>query len=395
MPIKRVEVTFETITPLFLGGVNPQGPPELRPASIRGVLRWWLRARTGALGDGEHAVTLGDVRRGETGVFGETEQASPVIVRVQEPPGVDLNFVRPERSALNYLWYGLHTREGRGRDVQIRYRPPFRVGERFKVVLQTRPSRTTRHDHAFEQACAALWLTATLGGLGARSRRGTGIIAARSFAGDWPESLPDPRLDHAGSPSELLTGLEQGLRAIHGPSRSRYPRPLPYPNLRPDRYTLVVFDRIWDDWETALATLGESFRSFRSRRDPDYGRVRDFIQTGRMSQTVERAAFGLPLPFFYRSLGGSKATVEGKGFDRAASPLRFRLWPLESGKFAAGFILFRAPLLPPRDGRLALRGPRGRADAPVPSQKIITDFLQATMTTGDDAYIGTLLEVRP
>jgi CRISPR-associated protein Cmr1 len=37
-------VELETVTPLFLGGAEPRGsPPELRAASVRGALRYWLR----------------------------------------------------------------------------------------------------------------------------------------------------------------------------------------------------------------------------------------------------------------------------------------------------------------------------------------------------------------
>lgn len=44
----KLTVTLETVTPLFLGGADPRGEPELRPPAFRGTLRYWLRA---ALGD--------------------------------------------------------------------------------------------------------------------------------------------------------------------------------------------------------------------------------------------------------------------------------------------------------------------------------------------------------
>lgn len=402
MPMKRVTVTLETVTPMFMGGINPNGPPELRPASFRGVLRWWLRALVPAKASVEHQVKLDEVRRVETSVFGETDHASPIIVRVRGQPRANHNFILPERSALNYLWYGLYTRTRSRREgnrnvqnVQMRYRPPFQPGEQFKLILQTRPARTD-HSAAFEQACRALWAMVTLGGLGARSRRGSGILTVRDVEGDWPAELPDLRLARAGSINELLERLPQGLRQLHGPrlDRKSYPEPLPYANLRPDRYILVVFEKSWPDWESALSQMGQAFRAFRSRRDPDYQTVKNFIRTGRINQSVERAAFGLPLPFYYRSLTGRKATVEGKGFERLASPLHFRLWQLANGQVAAGFILFRSPLLPKGKDHLALRSGPDRGQAKVPSQRIISDFLVATMTESDESYIAKLWEVR-
>ncbi len=50
--MQRLEVTLQTITPLFMGGSDPRREPELRAASVRGALRFWLRALlSGALGD--------------------------------------------------------------------------------------------------------------------------------------------------------------------------------------------------------------------------------------------------------------------------------------------------------------------------------------------------------
>jgi CRISPR-associated protein Cmr1 len=71
----KLTVTLETVTPLFLGGAEQQ--PELRPASFRGALRFWLRALLGAhIGDNvEH------VREAENRVFGSTNSASPITVR--------------------------------------------------------------------------------------------------------------------------------------------------------------------------------------------------------------------------------------------------------------------------------------------------------------------------
>ncbi len=42
-------VTLETVTPLFLGGADPRGAPELRAPSFRGAMRYWLRAALGTV----------------------------------------------------------------------------------------------------------------------------------------------------------------------------------------------------------------------------------------------------------------------------------------------------------------------------------------------------------
>ena len=389
--MKQLRLELLAVTPLFLGGSDPKGAPELRPASIRGALRWWYRAILGAPRD-DARVSLADVRRGETSVFGETDLASPIVVRAGQPPNsaVERRSL-PERSAINYLWYGLNERQGRGRDVTLLYRPAFRPGTPLMVTLQTRPSRRS-WEREFEGACRALWLLVALGGLGSRSRRGAGRAAVRSVAGDWPDSLPPLDLHEARSPAELANRLRAGLAALHGaPRKSEHP-PLPYATLRPDRYELIVFDKRWSTWEETLGALGESFRSFRSRFQPDYDTVKQFITNGTVARSVDRAAFGLPLPFYYRSLGGGKALVDGQGYDRSASPLRLLCWPLAGGGYAAGLLFFKAPLLPPRVG-LRLRSGGTRGSAPAPASRIVYDYLNATLDPKDESFIAR--EVAP
>jgi CRISPR-associated protein Cmr1 len=77
-----LSVPLETVTPLFLAGAEPRGAPELRPPAFRGALRYWLRAALGGvLGDDVSAV-----RQAEAAVFGSTDGASPVTVRLRHGP---------------------------------------------------------------------------------------------------------------------------------------------------------------------------------------------------------------------------------------------------------------------------------------------------------------------
>jgi CRISPR type III-B/RAMP module RAMP protein Cmr1 len=85
--LMKVEFRLETVTPLFLGGADQQ--PELRPASVRGALRYWLRtALGGVIGDNN----LNELRCLEADVFGETERGSRVVVRLQGMPNTMTNY---------------------------------------------------------------------------------------------------------------------------------------------------------------------------------------------------------------------------------------------------------------------------------------------------------------
>ncbi|HPU57120.1 MAG TPA: type III-B CRISPR module RAMP protein Cmr1, partial [Verrucomicrobiota bacterium] len=42
--MKTLTATYRIVTPMFLGGANPESQAELRISSIKGALRFWWRA---------------------------------------------------------------------------------------------------------------------------------------------------------------------------------------------------------------------------------------------------------------------------------------------------------------------------------------------------------------
>lgn len=72
--MQDITVKLETVTPLFLGGAEPRGKPELRPASFRGALRYWLRAAQGA-STVDNPEGIKEVQKSESEVFYQTSIA--------------------------------------------------------------------------------------------------------------------------------------------------------------------------------------------------------------------------------------------------------------------------------------------------------------------------------
>ena len=70
--MKTVTFTCETITPMFMYGADNK-TPELRPASIKGVMRFWWRAINGNL-------PLDKLKKQEDEIFGSTDRRSKVII---------------------------------------------------------------------------------------------------------------------------------------------------------------------------------------------------------------------------------------------------------------------------------------------------------------------------
>jgi CRISPR-associated protein Cmr1 len=141
-----------TITPLVMNGAEGDRP-ELRPASIKGVLRFWWRALNG------HLKNLGEE---ESKIFGDTKQRSKVIIRIEE---------LPEKTGLFSLLPHKTGRDDRETRRLQSWVDAFCKKETFKIRFDFDETVIS-----LEQLKSLFILTCTLGGFGKRSRRGFGSI---------------------------------------------------------------------------------------------------------------------------------------------------------------------------------------------------------------------------
>lgn len=158
----KVELALETVTPLFLGGAAQQA--ELRPSSMRGALRYWLRALLGGIiGDNN----LGELQRLEAEVFGSTEGGSAVVVRLSQP-----SFQQSKEPLLP------HKNQA--------FADAVPAGISFDLTLSLRPRTELR---LLEVATWSVLLWLTLGGIGRRSRRGAGSLRVKEVL-TIPKAFP-------------------------------------------------------------------------------------------------------------------------------------------------------------------------------------------------------------
>ena len=176
---KTLEFDVEVVTPMFLGGADPE-KAELRIASIKGALRFWWRAQCGY-------VDLNEMRQRESEIFGSTSQKASFSLCVTDVEGIKpecknlpkgKSVVAKSKgkpvniSIIEYLAYGLYSYERQKGNVFDREYIPDR--SKFKIVLMLK-------DTNFEKEIVdSLKLLANYGGLGARSRNGLGSIALSS-----------------------------------------------------------------------------------------------------------------------------------------------------------------------------------------------------------------------
>ncbi|HXH09568.1 MAG TPA: type III-B CRISPR module RAMP protein Cmr1 [Alphaproteobacteria bacterium] len=359
----QIKSRLETVTPLFMGGADPRDGPELRPASFRGVLRFWWRALlAGVMGDAD----LEALRQEETAVFGQTENGSPIVVRVlgQARPQSAL----PHQPGVGYLWWSMVR-------TKRQYLP---AGTSFTLILQTRPG--VRSDEPLKRTLVSLWLLTHLGGIGSRARRGGGSVQVTNVQGQLPSGVPDLQV-RAQAPQQLRDELANGLKQLRtlvsiGSPNATISPPANFDVLHPDACRILVLNKTWSTWEQALEEVGQKFQTFRNRRPPDYQRVKGVVSgTSHTLQPVERAAFGLPIVFYYRSLAGRSATLEGETHDRRASPLLMRVVRLASGQHTVVMTVFKAALLE-KGERLKLRQRGGPlVSSTAPGIEILDTFL--------------------
>jgi CRISPR-associated protein Cmr1 len=147
----KITLHLETITPLLMSGANQQ--PELRAASFRGVLRYWLRAFLGS-----QAISPQKLFEKESQYFGNTDGGSPLRVRVNQASS-----------------QGIFPRR---RGVVLPDDQPFtgyKVGFTFDLIFDIHPLCSAEQvfdDHFW----GSLLLAINFGAFGKRSRRGGGAV---------------------------------------------------------------------------------------------------------------------------------------------------------------------------------------------------------------------------
>jgi CRISPR-associated protein Cmr1 len=342
--VVEIVARYRVVTPLFCGGADPAATAaELRLPSFKGVLRYWWRA----LAWSEYSETLDAIQAAENKLFGSGgagAQRSRVVMqlgevstpaqlakgsRLKDPRG---NPLSPGAChGLIYLGYGLiDARSGElSRPCLI---PRGNASFEFEVKLRCRG--VEQRELALLRR--ALEIVGSVGGLGARSRRGYGALALVELgvegASDW-------------KPPTSIAELKERLVTLTVPTR--HPLLPRYTAFSADSRHVLLQASEADDPLALLDRVGREMVRYRS-----YGRnetiladdnghgvcaERKFTPDHHAMQRVaagggvqppgfhpERIAFGLPHNYFFskNQPGRQKARVgPGGGFDRRASPL--------------------------------------------------------------------------
>lgn len=388
--IAKLTLELETVTPMFLGDASSRdAPTQLRVPSVRGVLRYWLRALLGGV-LGDDPVT--DIKSAEAQVFGSTRAASSVIVQLSSDP---LQVTRLARRKLSpgqfYLFWSMLESGKVERGNSQKAKDAIVPRTSFSLVLTPRPG-TTETTMALYQSAAALWLLVQLGGLGARSHRAAGglravaPIASENFTS--AQELPDFRIN-AQSVTEYAEWLGNSITTLRK-QMANVTRPIRVPSrfdvIHPQvcKIWVLTGSQKWRTWGDALDEIGLRFRDYRGKQS-DRLEIREWLSGRRKSPTIQRAAFGLPMQIQYKQ-GFPPPVVlqarrdEGKSvvnYDRRASPLSLQVRQLASGEFVGIAVFFNSEYLP-RGSRLLAQNQKRKIEketTPPTSLQIISDFI--------------------
>jgi len=156
----KLSLQLQTITPMFLSGADGQ-TPELRAASVRGCLHFWLRALLGT----QCGASLEQLHQLESAVLGDTGTASSVILRIRAPTetlSTASTRVLPHSTEKTFS------------------QPAFKADNQFALTLSPRLGQSELP----ESTVPATLLLLYLGGIGKRSRRGFGSLKLAGYQGD-------------------------------------------------------------------------------------------------------------------------------------------------------------------------------------------------------------------
>lgn len=373
--LEQKELTYEVITPLYLGGADPRARDDAR-IYVRPIVaqwRWWFRALAGGV-FGTTEGGLAQVRRLEQHYFGGVHavgeaEAGPMRFRVRlkrENLKRPSEFTANRDPVINYLGYGL---------ASTRQQPVARLGipPGSKFTLEV-----VAPEEVWKLLCVLNYFWANFGGLGARHRRGLGSI-------EWLNSGANSQPQNAG-------GMLNRFRELVARDA---PRPLfgeipEMPVVHPDWFRAKLSTKTFSGWKDALAAirnqlrieastsgrpslhLGEGGFGYRQgdgrshswvqefKRFPDgrtfpYYPTRDKQAAWDLYRALSRnqdptnsveilnARFGLPLVF-----GGWHLTItayQGDNEIRRPSPLSFRVFRM-GNQYRVAVVYFKSRFLP-------------------------------------------------
>ncbi len=311
---KEFRATLELVTPAFLAGASQQEQDcDLRPATLRGLLRWWWRTMHSGF------VDVATLRRMEAIVWGDTKQGGAIRIELCHDSRIeprvykkrDWAEMRPDEKNTEYgipdhdpkkttqgLLYVSYGMDDKGT-------PRWFLSPRSSWKLRIQISHGVSgvsDDLLLAQATAALWLFSEYGGAGSKSRKGFGSLRASAL-----DAFSIERCRDAASSLRSALGVDGAFRDDHAES----------PSLE-QRLPQVTADFTWPDVWEVLDQVGFAYQAcakvYKHRREK---------QALGMPRRTDRGAQGSFRPT--GAFGAAYDSAKNRENVRHASPIHVHL----------------------------------------------------------------------
>jgi CRISPR-associated protein Cmr1 len=334
--MKTLEADFKIVTPLFMSGAD-QAIAELRPPSIKGIIRFWWRALAYSRFKGD----LVALAKREEELFGSTKQVASIIIRVSSNP---INATTQKKTVhqslrtvagARYLGYGLMV--AFGAEAGKLQRPCINHNQQFNVTFISKSDIP-------QEFIDAVKLMGLLGGLGSRSRKGFGSLALNKLTldnmGIWAKPLDNDA--YRNSLTTLLNGIDN---ITEEPPFSAF-----------SQLTRIDYLLQGNDPVQLLNIFGQQMQRYRSwghhgsvngenseqNFEPDHQWYKGLDNYRDNDFHPQRIIFGLPQNYskFERD------NVTGAEHDRRASPLLVHVHEYAPNRYSLISIVLRSNFLP-------------------------------------------------
>lgn len=338
-----LRATYRVVTPMFLGGANPEVCAELRPPSIKGALRFWWRALQwsrikSSLADNKQAQA--ELHKQEAALFGSASGGqSQLLLTIRHPVNTDTDkkiSILGEvanRPGARYLGYGVMD-AGAGRLTRPALCAPFDI-----VVEITCRGVTS------ECALDAMKLFGLLGGLGSKVRKGYGSLTlTRLWGGRIEWHAPKNADEYVREINRLLSS-----------TRELTDEP-PFSAFSNQSRVCLLLEH--DDPMTVLNEYGLQMQRYRSwgnggtvngkSREENFDDDHRWYYGSPPNANFHphRVIFGLPHNYYG---GNGSRKVSPENLDRRASPLWFHVHDFGKGsqpRYAGVATVLRSQFLP-------------------------------------------------
>ncbi len=313
--MKQIRFDLETITPMFICGENQQ-KVELRPPSIKGLMRFWWRAYY--WGKKTEDISSEAMLKKEGEIFGiasgtdKKSRKSGFSIRII-PGNIESKFEpfpkrqvkttnkgsSPNIDILEYLAYGAYSKKEKKN-----YLP---VNSSFAVILNISDD-ATQNGYAHDIVMSFYWLS-FLGGIGAKSRNGFGNFGVKKIQVSETDLIGDIKFTF---PSKEF--ISEKILNPHIPPFTAFSK-----NMK-----IFKLQRTCASWDECLGELGEIYRESKGELD-------------KPRQCEKRQYITAPITIQSR-VGGRWRTHDRSFLERRSKPYFMRL--IKTLKGFDGYIIY-------------------------------------------------------